>query len=126
MLKEYQDTPDDQDDISKDGEHSDEAPELITSRSDFDSMVDDFLNNYEILGRKMGLKLAGGTGPEKLDNLRRSMGHDEQGQIVGVEIEEDEDIFLSDQEDEKAKWDCETVLSMFTHPFCAQAHLPSI
>jgi protein LTV1 len=126
MLKEYNDESDDKYDISNDGEQSDEAPELITHRSDFDSMVNDFLNNYEILGRKMRLKLEGGTGPEASDILRRSMGQGEQVRIADVEIEDEEESFLSDQEDEKAKWDCETILSMLIRPFCVQAHLSLI
>lgn len=113
MLKEYHQS-DDQDDMCKDGEESDQAPELLTSRNDFDFMVNDFLNNYEILGRQMKLKIGGETGPEKLDTLRRAMGQDEQLRIADPAIEDDEENFvLSDQEDEKEKWDCETVLSMF-------------
>lgn len=118
MLKEYYDTSDDEDDMSKNEEQSNEAPELITSRNDFDSMVNDFLNNYEFLGRKMRLKLEGESGPEKLNFLRRSLGADSHVRIGNVESEEDrEDLFLSEQEDEKAKWDCETILCMYVHSF---------
>jgi len=115
MLKEYRDERDDQDDISNDGEQSAEVPELITSRNDFDSMVNDFLSNYEILGRKMKMKLEGGTGPEKLNILRQTMGQGRHDQIADLESEEDgEDIFRTDQENEKAKWDCETILTTYT------------
>jgi protein LTV1 len=123
MLKEYHDESEDQDDMSGDGDESDEAPELITSRSDFDSIVHDFLSKYEILGRKMRLKLEGETGPEKLDILRQALGQDEQVRIADVGAEEEEDIFLSDQEDEKAKWDCETILCMFIRPFYLESHV---
>ena len=55
MLREYGEDDED-DDVNEelsqiDEEDSDEAPDLITSRDDFDVMISEFLNDYEILGR---------------------------------------------------------------------------
>lgn len=89
-----------------------EAPQLITSREDFDSMMDEFLDKYEILGGKMKPSLPG-TGAEKLETLRTALG---QGRVreAGSDdsgIEED-DIFAGwAKDDKKERWDVETVLS---------------
>ena len=102
----------DQDEDEIDSHHdngSDEVPELITSREDFDSMVNEFLNDFEIVGRKMKPKLEGESGPEKLDVLRRAMGQDERVRISN-DGDEDGDLFSSDEEDKKDRWDCETIL----------------
>lgn len=110
MLKEYKEEQY-EDTILEEEEQSDEVPELITSRDDFNSMVKEFLNDYEILGRKMKPKLEGETGVEKLDSLRRAMGHDERMRITDGE-DETEDVLPSDDENQKDKWDCETILCM--------------
>ncbi|KAG6813997.1 hypothetical protein H0H92_004490 [Tricholoma furcatifolium] len=115
ILKQYAD--DDDTPSSEEDNDSDEAPELITSREDFESMMDEFLNDYEILGRKMKPKLDGETGAEKLDTIRRALGQDERVRI-GNEDEEDEeeDILMPlDVDDKKDRWDCETILSTYSN-----------
>ena len=109
ILKVYNE---DQDEDEVNSHHdSDEAPELITSREDFSSMVNNFLNDFEIVGRKMKPKLEGESGPEKLDVLRRAMGQDERVRISNDGNEDDnDDLFSSDEEDKKDRWDCETIL----------------
>lgn len=89
------------------------APELITSREDFDAIMDDFLDNYEIVGRKMRHVLPGDTGADKLDTMRRAMGEDERVRLVGEHEEEEDDDLMSDHITEKNidRWDCETILS---------------
>lgn len=113
--EESEDTP------SEISDSDEEAPELITSRVDFENMMDDFLGEYEILGRKMKRKLAGDTGADKLDTIRRTMGIDERVQVVdGDEKEEDDsDIPMPyDIDEKKDRWDCETILSTLS---CAHA-----
>ena len=56
----------------------DEAPPLLTSREDFNAIMDDFLENYEILGGKMRPVLEGATGADKLATFRRALREDEQ------------------------------------------------
>lgn len=108
MLREYNS---DDDDAEEQDENSDldEAPQLITSRADFASMMDEFLNDYEILGRKLKPKLAGDTGPEKLDTLRQAMGQDERIKAEKYEDESNDDLIdiIEGRED---RWDCETIL----------------
>ncbi|KAJ3815592.1 Low temperature viability protein-domain-containing protein [Lentinula aff. lateritia] len=121
MLKQYNDEDEDEDDqaLSLSDEDKDEAPQLITSREDFGSMMDEFLNDYEILGRKMKPKLDGDTGAEKLDTLRRAMGQDERirGSLADAEDRDNDDDneFLRVDEEKKDRWDCETILTTYSN-----------
>ncbi|KAJ7361249.1 Low temperature viability protein-domain-containing protein [Mycena albidolilacea] len=114
ILKQY--NSDDEDEPSEE-EDDDAAPELITSREDFESMMDEFLNDYEILGRKMKPKLAGDSGAEKLDTLRRAMGMDERVRVArdGEDDEEEDMLMPLDIDDRKDRWDCETILTTYSN-----------
>ncbi|KAG7452177.1 LTV-domain-containing protein [Guyanagaster necrorhizus] len=118
MLKEYNEDEDEDDRASMpDDSESDEAPELITARDDFSSMMDEFLNDYEILGRKMKPKLEGDSGVEKLETLRRAMGQDQRVKESYSDDDDtpEEDLFLELEEDKKDRWDCETILTTYTN-----------
>ncbi|KAM6498613.1 Low temperature viability domain containing protein [Amanita muscaria] len=112
MHKEY----DDEDSALSDKEDdSDEAPDLITSRDDFEAMMNEFMTEYEILGNKLRPRLPGETGAEKLDLLRSSMGRDERV-IQGQEDSEDEtDVMVSVDIENNDRWDCETILSTYSN-----------
>ncbi|KAF8963873.1 Low temperature viability protein-domain-containing protein [Flammula alnicola] len=131
ILREYnEDAEEGEDEVdSNAGYDSDEAPELITSREDFDSMVNTFLNDFEILGRKMKPKLEGESGIEKLDMFRRAMGQDERVRIAhAAEEEENDDDLFPNAEEKKDRWDCETILTTYTnlenHPRLIRARDP--
>lgn len=116
MIKEYGEQEEEQeDDKIEDGltGESDEAPDLITSRDDFEAMMDDFLDNYELLGRKMKPVLPGDTGLEKLDTFRRTLGQDERVRICYAEREDNEEQIMMpfEENDKRDRWDCETILS---------------
>jgi protein LTV1 len=119
MQKEYaeHDSMDDGDDgANLSGDDSDSAPELITTREDFESMIDDFLDNYELLGRKMKPVLPGDNGLDKLNTLRRALGQDERVRIGGEDedgSDEEEILMPYGEDDKKDRWDCETILSKF-------------
>ncbi|KAI6114913.1 Low temperature viability protein-domain-containing protein [Pisolithus croceorrhizus] len=98
----------------------DEVPELVTSREDFSAMVDDFVENYELVGRKLKPVLPGDSAVDKLDTLRRAMGQDGAVRISAAEQdsdnEDDEKLFASYHTNEKeSRWDCETILSTYTN-----------
>lgn len=80
-------------------------------------MMDDFLGNYEMLGRKMKPKLEGDSGIEKLNTLRQAMGQDERVRIQDDAEEEDDILMPLELEDKKDRWDCETILSQSCEPF---------
>jgi protein LTV1 len=116
ILKQYNE--DSGEEASSNEESDSEAPELITSREDFESMMDEFLNDYEQLGRKLKPRLPGETGPEKLDAIRRAMGRDERVRIVEQEEDDDSDDIYAplEEDDKKDRWDCETILSEYHRP----------
>ncbi|WWD20322.1 hypothetical protein CI109_104798 [Kwoniella shandongensis] len=110
------------------------APEL--SRDDFDAIMDDFLENYEVVGRKYRPALGGTamTGPEKLQVLRAAIdggGDGEEAEenrrkILAIEREnrgsgkeKDKKGRKEEKEriaqEEEAKWDVETILSTYTN-----------
>ncbi len=72
-------------------------------------MMSEFLSDYEILRRKMQLKLPGDTGTERLDMLRRSMGQDERIRVHD-DSEEETEVLVPIQVEDKDRWDCETIL----------------
>ncbi|KAI3622310.1 cytoplasmic protein [Moniliophthora roreri] len=112
LLKEYED---DNDEVLPMSDDDDDAPQLITTREDFTSMMDEFLNDYEILGGKMKPKLAGDTAAEKLETLRRAMGQDERvRQETGDSGDEPEDDVWVEKEG-KDRWDCQTILTTYSN-----------
>jgi len=117
LQNEYASGDEDEDEAEEPpSDDSDDTPELITSREDFEFMMDDFLDNYEILGRKMKHKLAGDTGAEKLNTLRMAMGQDDRVR-VGNEDDDDDDekLMMPPEDDKKDRWDCETVLTTYSN-----------
>lgn len=78
--------------------------------------MDEFLNDYEQLGRKLKPKLPGETGPQKLDTIRRAMGQDERVRMGEQEEDEDSDDIYAplEEDDKKDRWDCETILSEYS------------
>ncbi|KAL5535729.1 LTV1 [Sanghuangporus sanghuang] len=97
---------------------SDEAPELITSREDFNAIMDDFLDNYEILGGKMRPVLRGETVVEKLGTIRQSLketGYNAHAQLGEDEGISNDDAFENIVEEKKEQWDCETILSTYSN-----------
>ena len=108
------------------------APPLV-SREDFDSIMDDFLDNYEVVGNKYRQALGGTqlTGPEKLRVLRAAVESEEDGigkeenrkRILeierlgrGVRAPKEKMGRVRREEDEGDKWDVETILSMCLFP----------
>lgn len=124
MEKEYgsgegEEVEEENDDLSS--ELSDEAPDLVTSREDFEAMMDDFMDNYELLGRKLKPVLPGDSGTEKLNTLRQAMGQDERVRIRSADDDDgdelnDDRLFAAYHASEKEDtWDCETVLTTFSN-----------
>ncbi|KAF7337639.1 Protein LTV1 [Mycena sanguinolenta] len=115
ILKQY--NSDEESEPSEEDDADDDAPELITSRADFESMMDEFLNDYEILGRKLKPKLEGDSGAAKLDTLRRAMGQDERVRATQEDEDEDDgDVLMPlDIDDRKDRWDCETILTTYSN-----------
>lgn len=98
---------------------SDEAPELITMREDFNAIMDDFLENYEVIGGKMRPVLPGENVAGKLGTIRQSLrdiGYDAHASLREEEHDSDNDDFDELAEEKKDRWDCETILSEYYPP----------
>ena len=108
IQKEYDSDEDEDEGTPSD---ADSAPELITSREDFDSMMNEFLENYEILGGKMRPVLAGETPTDKLNTIRKALGEVKIREEQSDEDEQDDILMPLDIDDKKDRWDCETILS---------------
>lgn len=96
------------------------APDLITSREDYAEMVDEFMERYELVGRKLKPVLAGESGADKLETLRRGLGQDERVRVIETEgdgegeLDDDELFRAYDANEKEDRWDCETILSKWT------------
>lgn len=109
--------------------NSSAAPPEV-SREDFDAILDDFLENYEVVGRKYRPALGGTnlTGPEKLQVLRSAVegeGEDrEANRELVLEIERLGRNYKAPKEKrekvkvegDEQKWDVETILCKSTSP----------
>ncbi|OCF42599.1 protein LTV1 [Kwoniella heveanensis CBS 569] len=105
------------------------------SRDDFEAIMDDFLDNYEVVGRRLRPALGGTglTGTEKLSVLRSAIeGEDEakeenRRRIMRIEEEDRERMKNRDRtkktkedkervaEPEEEKWDVQTILTTYTN-----------
>ncbi|KAI0244163.1 Protein ltv1 [Massospora cicadina] len=99
----------------EDTEEEDLQPVL---REDFTAVADDFLDNFEVVGRRMVPRMEGETPAEKFDRLRESL-------IASPTTKQDIQNFVDRelpappevvQEDEcEARWDCESILSTYSN-----------
>lgn len=118
------DDEDDDDELEDDdtegvmsSDSDEDAPALIAPREDFDSLMDDFLDKYELVGGKVRPILEGGTGAEKLQTMRNAMVEGlSRADIRDTTNEDDDDdnipmpsiVGMGKDQD---RWDCETILS---------------
>ncbi|KAG1406037.1 hypothetical protein G6F60_003204 [Rhizopus arrhizus] len=107
-------------------EEEDEEEEIGgQERADFDAILDDFLDKYEIVGRKMQPKLEGESSTQKLDTFRQSLIKPELTQdttTVAVKTttkltREALEAAMPQRPTEKkmATWDCQTIISTYSN-----------
>ncbi|KAJ2079301.1 Protein ltv1 [Coemansia sp. RSA 988] len=122
-------------------EYDSDGNEKISTRPDFESVLDEFLTKYERTGKKMQVVVDGGNGAGKLDTYRTEFldGRKPQEQsrkevaLAGQRmIDEDEDdgdqveaeLDEMFREKEQAQWDCQSILSTYStldnHPAIIQ------
>lgn len=74
-------------------------------------MMNEFLENYEILGGKMKPVLAGETSVDKLETFRKALGEAKIRNVEDNDEDTDDKILMPVDLDEKEdRWDCETIL----------------
>lgn len=97
----------------------DSAPPLVTTREDFEAVLDEFLAQEQV-GNRLSTRLEGDTPQEKLNTLRKALvdGMDEDERRVRKEAllnrvdKDDAPIPVPyDIDQKKERWDCETILS---------------
>ncbi|KAH8094602.1 Low temperature viability protein-domain-containing protein [Cristinia sonorae] len=116
IQREYDSDEDEEEEGNDAGSDTDSAPELITSREDFDDMMNEFLENYEVLGGKMLHVLPGQTPIGKLDVFRKALGEAKIRDGADEESDNDDDILMPLDVDDKAdRWDCETILTTYSN-----------
>ncbi|KAG8836077.1 hypothetical protein FRC17_010010 [Serendipita sp. 399] len=112
------------DQMGEDEDHSDdEAPPLITTREDFEAVLDEFLAQEQV-GNKLVQRLEGGTPKERLNTLRRAFVSDDDKDdewirkeaLLNREDKETTSIPMPvDIDQEKERWDCETILTTYSN-----------
>ena len=74
-------------------------------------MMNEFLDNYEIVGGKMKPVLAGDTAVDKLATIRKALGEAKIRDDDDDDDNEDDILMPVDIDEPKDRWDCETILS---------------
>ncbi|THH30628.1 hypothetical protein EUX98_g3546 [Antrodiella citrinella] len=115
IQKAYDSDDDEDEDDDDDESDTDSAPELITTREDFDSMMNEFLDKFEVLGGKMRPVLAGDTPIEKLNTFRKALGEAVIRERTDEEDNDDDILMPLDVDDKADRWDCETILSTYSN-----------
>ena len=91
MAKEYGDEDDEDEEDEEDD--IDEVPDLILSRPDFEDMMDEFLNDFELLGRKKRHGSLGRDGGSCRRDLSR--GNQDKAVPLGFPSEVDDSVLDS-------------------------------
>ncbi|KAI8379564.1 Low temperature viability protein-domain-containing protein [Radiomyces spectabilis] len=105
-------------------EEEDSNDEAFEERGDFDSILDEFLEKYELVGKKMEPKLEGETSGDKLDTIRRALFatklEDNQEKKESSKNKprkegEFEDLFARPEQRQRDTWDVQSVLSTYSN-----------
>ncbi|KAJ9060794.1 Protein ltv1 [Entomophthora muscae] len=109
MMEQYDENTDDEED---------DCPQLVL-REDFAAVADDFLENFEVVGRRMVPRMEGETSTDKFDRMRRSLiaSADTKKHIQNLVVDEDPlpEIEQVQEEAREARWDCESILSTYSN-----------
>ncbi|KAI9491699.1 Low temperature viability protein-domain-containing protein [Zychaea mexicana] len=116
-------------------EYYEQEGQALEERADFESILDDFLDKYEIVGKKMQPKLDGETGGAKLDTIREALlatklsdneDDDDNESVATVttrtqqrsskDKKESEFVDLFERPTQRRDtWDCQSMLSTYTN-----------
>ncbi|TBU50052.1 Low temperature viability protein-domain-containing protein [Dichomitus squalens] len=111
IQREYESSDEEEEETSLDD--LDEAPDLIASREDFESMMDEFLEKYEVIAGKMRPTLPG-TATDKLDTVRKAFGGAKIRDADDSDSEADDILMPLEVDEKKDRWDCETILTTYS------------
>ncbi|KAJ1720662.1 Protein ltv1, partial [Coemansia erecta] len=104
----------------------------ISTRPDFESVMDEFLTEYELTGKRMQVVVEGGDGAGKLDTVRNAFLKETQSKEKNMKellevgnriIDEDNQRTEKDEEEyfdglfkekQRTPWDCQTILTTYS------------
>ena len=118
---------------------SDDESTSSQIRQDFSQILDEFLDKYEISGRKIVQKLEGDNVQDQLETIRQGLrkiniNHDkpspqnegknglynDNGENKSSKVyNESQDVFVhveSEEKDKRQTWDCQSILSKRKYP----------
>ncbi|KAJ1878952.1 Protein ltv1, partial [Kickxella alabastrina] len=136
-MYEHEDTDSEDERYDENGHHIDEYDadgnlKSISTRPDFADVMDEFLSEYELTGKKLQVVVEGGSGAGKLDTYRDAFldatkPKEQSKQDVlaaGTRITEEdnarpmevEEAYFDNlfKEKERTPWDCQTILSTYS------------
>ncbi|RIA99254.1 Low temperature viability protein [Glomus cerebriforme] len=105
---------------------SDDESTSSQIRQDFSQILDEFLNKYEINGRKIVQKLEGDNVQDQLETMRHGFGKinvdddnsSQNGIIKETKYKKSRDNFVhveSEEKDKRQAWDCQSILSTYSN-----------
>ncbi|KAI8058918.1 Low temperature viability protein-domain-containing protein [Gilbertella persicaria] len=107
-----------EEEYAEESEEDDEEEEETEERADFEAILDDFLEKYEIVGRKMQPKMEGETSAAKLDMIRQGLLkthiHEQ------VEVPRSKPVVLEPKlerpvQKQRETWDVQSVISTYSN-----------
>ncbi|KAI8060317.1 Low temperature viability protein-domain-containing protein [Gongronella butleri] len=111
-----------------DEEDEDEGGEALEERADFESILDEFLDKYEVLGKHMAARLDGETSAAQLDTVRRALDTLNIAETYNNEEEKPETATTRKPRDpndinwtapvapkKRATWDCQSIISTYSN-----------
>ncbi|KAJ2856912.1 Protein ltv1, partial [Coemansia erecta] len=136
-MYEHDDTDSEEERYDENGHHiveydEDGNPKPISTRPDFQNVIDEFLSEYELTGKRMQVVVEGGDGAGKLDTYRDAFLNEakskeenrkelvQAGERITQEdsarTEEQEEEFFDElfKEKERTPWDCQTILTTYS------------
>ncbi|KAI8078762.1 Low temperature viability protein-domain-containing protein [Halteromyces radiatus] len=113
---------DDDDDEYYDGD-------VMEEREDFDAILDDFLEKYEVVGNKLAPRLEGDDSAQKLDAIRgafdtlhileeeekREQQHQERKERGTSKTREPAELWARPEQRKRQTWDCQSVISTYSN-----------
>ncbi|KAJ2459932.1 Protein ltv1 [Coemansia sp. RSA 2424] len=136
-MYEHEDTDSEEERYDERGHHIPQYDEhgnekSISTRADFDNVLTDFLENYELAGKKLHVIVEGGTGAGKLGTVRDAFLDETKSKeenkkellSTGLRLieetnaktkkQDDEELAQYFKEKERTPWDCQTILTTYS------------
>ncbi|ORX49091.1 Low temperature viability protein [Hesseltinella vesiculosa] len=106
-----------------DEEEEEEEGQTLEERADFDAILDEFLEKYEVVGRKMAPRLEGDTSVAKLDTIRHALDtlaiseayNDDETKPTRKHDPELNKLIMPVEPKHHQTWDCQSIISTYSN-----------